>query len=56
MMTRALDWVRACVQLAWWDGSSVDLRLHRLADLIDFVAATPEARPVLALAHRGERA
>lgn len=58
MMTRALDWVRACTQLAWWDGSSIDLRLHRLGDLIDFVAAAPEAGLALApvVAGRGERA
>lgn len=41
-MERALEMIRGCVQLAWWDGSCVDLRLHRLTDLIDFVWAPPE--------------
>ncbi|GEP03539.1 hypothetical protein [Methylobacterium oxalidis] len=41
-MARALNLIRGCARLAWWDGSCVDLRLHRLTDLIDFVAASPE--------------
>ena len=44
-MERALDWVRGCAQLAWWDGSCLDLRLHRLTDFRDFVAAAPERVP-----------
>jgi hypothetical protein len=42
MMERALDWVRGYAQLAWWDGSCIDLRLHRLTDFIDFVATAPD--------------
>jgi hypothetical protein len=49
MMERALDWVRGYTQLAWWDGSCIDMRLHRLADFLDFVATAPE--PVAA--HHG---
>lgn len=41
-MARALNLIRGCARLAWWDGSCVDMRLHRLTDLIDFVAASPE--------------
>ena len=41
-MERALETIRGCVQLAWWDGSCLDLRLHRLTDLIDFVSAAAE--------------
>lgn len=49
MMERALEMIRGCVQLAWWDGSCLDLRLHRLSDLIDFVSAVAEpAQPCLA--------
>lgn len=54
-MARALDWVRAYTQLAWWDGSSVDLRLHRLLDLIASGATPSEARLALAPAPRRER-
>ena len=42
MMERALETIRGCVQLAWWDGSCLDLRLHRLTDLIDFVSTAAE--------------
>nr|USU34034.1 hypothetical protein NG677_10410 [Methylobacterium sp. OTU13CASTA1] len=42
MVERALDWVRGYAQLAWWDGSCLDLRLHRLTDFIDFVATAPD--------------
>jgi hypothetical protein len=45
MMERALDWVRGYAQLTWWDGSCVDLRLHRLTDFLDFVATAPEPVP-----------
>ncbi len=57
MMVRVLDWVRAYTQLAWWDGSSVDLRLHRIVERIESRAVAPEARLVLApvLAERGDR-
>ena len=42
MMERTLEMIRGCVQLAWWDGSCLDLRLHRLTDLIDFVSASSD--------------
>ncbi|KQP11001.1 hypothetical protein ASF28_08030 [Methylobacterium sp. Leaf99] len=45
MMERALDWVRGYAQLAWWDGSCLDLRLHRFTDFLDFVAGAPEPAP-----------
>lgn len=49
MMERALETIRGCVQLVWWDGSCLDLRLGRLTDLIDFVSAAAEpAEPRLA--------
>lgn len=49
MMEWALETIRGCVQLVWWDGSCLDLRLHRLTDLIDFVSTTAEpAEPCLA--------
>ncbi|WP_191969996.1 hypothetical protein [Methylobacterium planeticum] len=41
-MVGALDLIRGWTRLAWWDGSCLDLRLHRLGDLIDFMAAAPE--------------
>lgn len=55
MMERTLDWVRGCVRIAWWDGSAVDLRLHRLTDFIDALAGMPEAEPSLVPAHWRER-
>lgn len=49
MMERALEMIHGYVQLAWWDGSCVDLRLHRLTNLIDFVSTSAEpAEPRLA--------
>jgi len=54
MMERALDWVRGYAQLTWWDGSCVDLRLHRLTDFLDFVATAPE--PARAHSRRGTAA
>lgn len=48
MMIRVLDWVRAYTQLAWWDGSCVDLRLHRILERIESGLAAPEARLALA--------
>lgn len=44
-MERMLELVRGYARLAWWDGCAVDMRLHRLADFIDFLAAVRE--PVL---------
>lgn len=32
-MGRILDLIRTCTRLAWWDGSSIDLRLPHLGDL-----------------------
>lgn len=55
MMIRVLDWIRAYTQLAWWDGSSVDLRLHRILERIETDAAAPAARLALAPAPRGNR-
>lgn len=46
MMERTLDWVRGCARIAWWDGSALDLRLHRLADFIDALAGVPDREPV----------
>lgn len=40
-MTRVMDLIGACVSVAWWDGSCLGLRLHRLTDLIDAAAASP---------------
>ncbi|WP_375464075.1 hypothetical protein [uncultured Methylobacterium sp.] len=34
-----MDLIGVCVTVAWWDGSCLGLRLHRLPDLIDHVAA-----------------
>ena len=45
-MERALELIGGYLRLAWWDGCAVDLRLHRLADLIDYLAAAPETVPV----------
>ncbi|WP_375455940.1 hypothetical protein [uncultured Methylobacterium sp.] len=47
-MRRLMDLIGACVTFAWWDGSCLGLRLHRLPDLIDRVAAGP--RPAVARA------
>ncbi|WP_419951319.1 hypothetical protein [Methylobacterium sp.] len=44
-MERMLELVRGYARLAWWDGCAVDMRLHRVADFIDFLAAARE--PVL---------
>jgi hypothetical protein len=55
MMERTLDWVRGCARIAWWDGSALDLRLHRLTDFIDALASVPEAEPGLVPAHWRER-
>ena len=56
-MAGALNVIRGWTRLAWWDGSCLDLRLHRLGDLIDFVAAAPEPARVRG-SHRkhGDRA
>lgn len=56
MVERALELVRGCVQLAWWDGSSVDLRFDRLVDLFDVVAEAFDPDHTLArtLLLRGE--
>jgi hypothetical protein len=48
VMERALETIRGCVQLAWWDGSCLDLRLHRLTDFIDFVSAAEPSLPCFA--------
>jgi hypothetical protein len=55
MMERTLDWLRGTARIAWWDGSSLDLRLHRFTDLIDALAGVPEADPALVPAHWRER-
>ena len=34
-MARALDAIRQCAMIAWWDGSSVGLRLAGLLGLLD---------------------
>ncbi|MCJ2128073.1 hypothetical protein [Methylobacterium sp. E-045] len=39
-----LELIRGYVRLAWWDGCAVDLRLHRIADFVDFLAAAQEPR------------
>jgi len=54
-MERTLDWLRGAVRIAWWDGSALDLRLHRFADLIDALAGAPETDPALVPAHWRER-
>ncbi|MBX9932747.1 MAG: hypothetical protein K2Y56_14595 [Methylobacterium sp.] len=41
MMEQVLAMIRGCVQIAWWDGSCLDLRLHRLALLVDRIALEP---------------
>lgn len=41
-MEHVLELIRGYARLAWWDGCAVDLRLHRIADLVDFLAATGE--------------
>lgn len=41
-MRRVMDLIDACRTVAWWDGSCLGLRLHRLPDLIDHVAAVPQ--------------
>lgn len=57
-MRRVMDLIDACRTVAWWDGSCLGLRLHRLPDLIDHVAAVPQ--PVetrgAAMRRRGDRA
>jgi hypothetical protein len=55
-MERTLDWMRGYARLAWWDGSALDLRLHRLTDIIDALAGVPEADPALVPAHWRTRA
>ncbi|POR43872.1 hypothetical protein CRT23_06460 [Methylobacterium sp. V23] len=55
MMERMLDWLRGAMRIAWWDGSALDLRLHRFADLIDALAGTPETDPALVPPHWRER-
>ncbi|WP_430913979.1 hypothetical protein [Methylobacterium sp. sgz302541] len=52
-MAGILDVIRTCARLAWWDGSSIDLRLHRLGDLA--FGREPERVPVRVRAI-GERA
>lgn len=42
-MVRALDAIRECADLAWWDGSSVGLHLQGLAGLFGLVEV--EASP-----------
>ncbi|WP_227437522.1 hypothetical protein [Methylobacterium sp. W2] len=39
-----LELIRGYARLAWWDGCAVDMRLHRIADLVDFLAAAKEPR------------
>lgn len=34
-MARALDAIRQCARIAWWDGSAVGLRLAGLLGLLD---------------------
>ncbi|WP_379040600.1 hypothetical protein [Methylobacterium marchantiae] len=41
-----LELIRGYARLAWWDGCAVDMRLHRISDLVDFLAAARE--PMLA--------
>ena len=41
-MRRVMDLIDTCVTVAWWDGSCLGLRLHRLPDLIDHVAAATQ--------------
>ncbi|WP_210248434.1 hypothetical protein [Methylobacterium sp. WL103] len=41
-MRRVMDLIDTCVTVAWWDGSCLGLRLHRLPDLIDRVASAPQ--------------
>ncbi|GJE17917.1 hypothetical protein ACFQ4G_16165 [Methylobacterium marchantiae] len=45
-MERMLELIRGYARLAWWDGCAVDMRLHRISDLVDFLAAARE--PMLA--------
>ncbi len=33
-MERLLEWIRGYARLTWWDGCTVDLRLHRLVDVL----------------------
>jgi hypothetical protein len=54
-MERMLDWLRGAMRIAWWDGSALDLRLHRFADLIDALAGAPETDPALVPAYWRER-
>ncbi|MGU3360415.1 hypothetical protein ACLBWX_08790 [Methylobacterium sp. M6A4_1b] len=55
MMERMLDWLRGYARIAWWDGSALDLRLHRFSDLIDALAGAPETDPALVPAHWRDR-
>lgn len=43
-MERMLELIRGYARLAWWDGCAVDMRLHRIADFVDFLAAAKEPR------------
>ncbi|CAA2136774.1 hypothetical protein [Methylobacterium bullatum] len=41
-MERVLELIRGYARLAWWDGCTVDMRLHRIADFVDFLTAAKE--------------
>ncbi|CAA2102088.1 hypothetical protein MBUL_01508 [Methylobacterium bullatum] len=41
-MERVLELIRGYARLAWWDGCAVDMRLHRIADFVDFLTAAKE--------------
>ena len=41
-MERVLELIRGYARLAWWDGCTVDMRLHRIADFVDFLTSAKE--------------
>ncbi|MGU3538631.1 hypothetical protein [Methylobacterium sp. A54F] len=51
-MAGALNLIRGCARLAWWDGSCLDLRLHKLPALIEYVTG---ASPVAAVHREAKR-
>ncbi|WP_156387536.1 MULTISPECIES: hypothetical protein [unclassified Methylobacterium] len=51
MVERVLTTIRQWGQIAWWDGSCLDLRLHRLAGFIDRDGADPALAPAREVRH-----